>query len=229
MQFQKRISFIEITKLKQDLFWYVWTLFLKLNHFILFVSRNFVTQVSWDTHSKSCKSVLCKLKLKCADLRFSWFYSQSPAHNFHHFSPTRQTELLPRCKDMPSLAEVLHTDGKLLTETILQVGRHQTGASPWMTTFNQFWLLPSLPSQAVGGAAPRSLTEYFSEVLLSLNRHCPALLAQWLKETLQTPAFPSAQVSPEQKHTFSQQLLRSGSVLNHISDAALRRRNLTIC
>uniref|UniRef100_A0A8D3EEV5 Importin-13 n=1 Tax=Scophthalmus maximus TaxID=52904 RepID=A0A8D3EEV5_SCOMX len=91
------------------------------------------------------------------------------------------TELLPRCKDMPSLGEVLQRDGKLLTETILQ---------------------------AVGGGSPRSLTEPFSEVLLSLNSHCPALLAQWLKETLQTPGFPSAQVSTEQKHTFSQQLLR---------------------
>ncbi|XP_034743970.1 importin-13-like isoform X1 [Etheostoma cragini] len=91
------------------------------------------------------------------------------------------TELLPRCKDMPSLGEVLHRDGKLLTETILQ---------------------------AVGGESPRSLTDYFSEVLLSLNRHCPALLSQWLKETLQNPGFPSSQVSTEQKHTFTQQLLR---------------------
>ncbi|XP_060940784.1 importin-13-like [Limanda limanda] len=91
------------------------------------------------------------------------------------------TELLPRCKDMPCLGEVLQRDGKLLTETILQ---------------------------AVGGGSPRSLTEHFSEVLLSLNRHCPALLSQWLKDTLQSPGFPSAQVSTEQKHTFTQQLLR---------------------
>ncbi|KAM9349553.1 importin-13-like [Symphorus nematophorus] len=91
------------------------------------------------------------------------------------------TELLPRCKDMPSLGDVLQRDGKLLTETILH---------------------------AVGGGSPRSLTEHFSEVLLSLNRHCPALLSQWLKDTLQTPGFPSAQVSTEQKHTFTQQLLR---------------------
>nr|XP_046264387.1 importin-13-like [Scatophagus argus]XP_046264388.1 importin-13-like [Scatophagus argus]XP_046264389.1 importin-13-like [Scatophagus argus] len=91
------------------------------------------------------------------------------------------TELLPRYKDMPSLADVLQMDGKLLTETILQ---------------------------AVGGGSPRSLTELFSEVLLSLNRHCPSLLSQWLEETLQAPGFPSAQVSTEQKHTFTQQLLR---------------------
>lgn len=66
----------------------------------------------------------------------------------------------------------------------------------------------SLSSQAVGGGAPRSLTEHFSEVLLGLNGHCPALLSQWLREMLQTPGFPSAHVSAEQKHTFSQQLLR---------------------
>ncbi|XP_034558686.1 importin-13-like isoform X2 [Notolabrus celidotus] len=94
------------------------------------------------------------------------------------------TELLPRCKDVPSLGEVLQRDGKLLTETILY---------------------------AVGGGSPRSLSEHFSEVLLSLNRHCPALLSQWLKETLQSPGFPSNQVSTEQKHTFSQQLLREQS------------------
>lgn len=71
--------------------------------------------------------------------------------------------------------------------------------APWMCLF---------PSQAVGGESPRNLTEHFSEVLLSLNRHCPALLSQWMKETLQTPGFPSTQVSTEQKHTFIQQLLR---------------------
>uniref|UniRef100_A0A8C2Z3R1 Importin-13 n=1 Tax=Cyclopterus lumpus TaxID=8103 RepID=A0A8C2Z3R1_CYCLU len=101
------------------------------------------------------------------------------------------TELLPRCKDMPSLGEVLHSNGKLLTETILQ---------------------------AVGGESPRSLTEHFSEVLLSLNRHCPALLSQWLKETLQIPGFPSAQVSTEQKHTFRQQLLREQTHKRHVKD-----------
>ncbi|XP_054480032.1 importin-13-like [Anoplopoma fimbria] len=101
------------------------------------------------------------------------------------------TELLPRCKDMPSLSEVLQRDGKLLTETILQ---------------------------AVGGESHRSLTEHFAEVLLSLNRHCPALLSQWLKETLQTPGFPSAQVSLEQKNTFRQQLLREQTNKRRVKD-----------
>ncbi|XP_005741978.1 importin-13-like [Pundamilia nyererei] len=91
------------------------------------------------------------------------------------------TEFLSRCKDMPSFGDVLQRDGKLLTETVLQ---------------------------AVGGESPSSLTEHFSEVLLNLSRHCPALLSQWLKETLQTPGFPCAQLTAEQKHTFSQQLLR---------------------
>ncbi|XP_068197386.1 importin-13-like [Antennarius striatus] len=91
------------------------------------------------------------------------------------------TELLPRSKDVPPIAEVLHADGKVLTETLLE---------------------------AIGGASPRSLNEYFSEVLLGLNRHCPALLSQWLKEVLQTPGFPTAEVSKEQKLSFSQNLLR---------------------
>ncbi|KAM4604833.1 importin-13-like [Polymixia lowei] len=101
------------------------------------------------------------------------------------------TEMLPRCKDMSPVGEVLQRDGMLLVETILQ---------------------------AVGGGSPRSLTEHFSEVLFSLNRHCPALLSQWMKETLQTPGFPSAQVSMEQKDTFSQQLLREQSNKRHVKD-----------
>ncbi|XP_043989085.1 importin-13-like [Gambusia affinis] len=91
------------------------------------------------------------------------------------------TEFLSRCKDMPALTDVVQNDGKILTETVLQ---------------------------AVGGGSSRSLAENFSEVLLSLNRHSPGLLSQWLTETLQTPGFPSAHVTTEQKHTFSQQILR---------------------
>ncbi|XP_013880540.1 importin-13 [Austrofundulus limnaeus] len=91
------------------------------------------------------------------------------------------TEFLCHCKDIPSLGDVLQKDGKLLTEAVLQ---------------------------GIGGGSSRSLTEHFSDVLLSLNRHCPVLLSEWLTETLQTPGFPSAHVSSEQKHTFTQQILR---------------------
>uniref|UniRef100_A0AAV2JTC5 Importin-13 n=1 Tax=Knipowitschia caucasica TaxID=637954 RepID=A0AAV2JTC5_KNICA len=90
------------------------------------------------------------------------------------------TELLNRYKDMPQLPELLEIDGKILTETILE---------------------------SVGGVAPRSLTEHFAEVLLSLNRQCPALLSQWLGDSLQVAGFPSSHVSLEQKHRFTQQLL----------------------
>ncbi|XP_051943628.1 importin-13-like isoform X1 [Hippocampus zosterae] len=94
------------------------------------------------------------------------------------------TELLSRCQDVSCLVEVLQRDGKLLTETILQ---------------------------AVGGGSPRSLMDHFAEVLLSLSRHCPVLLSQWLQELLQSPGFPSAQISAEQKHNFTEQLLREQS------------------
>uniref|UniRef100_A0A3Q2YME3 Importin-13 n=1 Tax=Hippocampus comes TaxID=109280 RepID=A0A3Q2YME3_HIPCM len=94
------------------------------------------------------------------------------------------TELLSRCQDVSSLGEVLQRDGKLLTETILQ---------------------------AVGGGSPRSLMDYFAEVLLSLSTHCPVLLSQWLQELLQSPGFPSAQISAEQKHNFTEQLLEQSN------------------
>ncbi|XP_061587466.1 importin-13-like [Cololabis saira] len=104
------------------------------------------------------------------------------------------TEFLSRCKDTPALSDVLQTDGKLLTETVLQ---------------------------AVGGGSPRSLTEHFSDVLLNLNRHCPALLSEWLNETLQSPGFPSARVSTEQKLSFTQQLLREQSNKRRVREAVL--------
>lgn len=62
--------------------------------------------------------------------------------------------------------------------------------------------------QGVGGQAPRSLMEYFAEVLLCLNRHCHSPMTVWLQEVMLIPNFPSARVSMEQKQTFSQQILR---------------------
>lgn len=91
------------------------------------------------------------------------------------------TELVPHCGDVLPIGQVLQRDGQLLVHTILE---------------------------AVGGGSPCCLTEHFSEVLFCLNRHCPPLLTQWLKEGLQNPGFPSTQVSTQQKDTFSQQLLR---------------------
>uniref|UniRef100_A0A8C7JCB6 Importin-13 n=1 Tax=Oncorhynchus kisutch TaxID=8019 RepID=A0A8C7JCB6_ONCKI len=90
-------------------------------------------------------------------------------------------ELVCHCGDIPPIGQVLQRDGKLLVHTILEI---------------------------VGSQSLCCLTEHFSEVLFCLNRHCPVLLAQWLKEGLRVPGFPSAQVSMEQKDTFSQQLLR---------------------
>lgn len=88
------------------------------------LSRDSIAEVSRDTHSEGCQSVLCKSVQKCA--RFNckpWFVF----HGFLLFLPWPwQTELLPRCKDMSPLGEVLQRDGKLLTETILQVSRLYT-------------------------------------------------------------------------------------------------------
>lgn len=62
--------------------------------------------------------------------------------------------------------------------------------------------------QGVGGQASRSLMDHFAEILFALNKHCFSYLSVWIKEAMQQDGFPSARVSPEQKETFSQQILR---------------------
>lgn len=62
--------------------------------------------------------------------------------------------------------------------------------------------------QGVGGQASRSLMDHFAEILFALNKHCFSYLSIWIKEAMQQDGFPSARVSPEQKETFSQQILR---------------------
>lgn len=93
-------------------------------------------------------------------------------------------ELIPHCEDIPAVGEVLQEDGKLLLQSLLE---------------------------GIGGQAPRSLMEYFAEVVMCLNRHCHSLLSMWLQEAVQIPSFPSARVSIEQKQAFSQQVLREQS------------------
>uniref|UniRef100_A0A8C3T0D0 Importin-13 n=1 Tax=Chelydra serpentina TaxID=8475 RepID=A0A8C3T0D0_CHESE len=63
-------------------------------------------------------------------------------------------------------------------------------------------------SQGVGGQASRSLMDHFAEILFALSKHCFSYLSVWMKEAMPQEGFPSARVSPEQKDTFSQQILR---------------------
>ncbi|XP_030630632.1 importin-13 [Chanos chanos] len=91
------------------------------------------------------------------------------------------TELISHCEDIPAVSEVLQEDGQLLLQTLLE---------------------------AIGGQAPRSLTEHFAELLFSLSRHCRSLLTVGLREALLPPGFPSIHVSMEQKDQFCQQVLR---------------------
>ncbi|XP_037537203.1 importin-13 [Nematolebias whitei] len=102
------------------------------------------------------------------------------------------TEFLCHCNDTAILGDVLQRNGKLLTEAVLQ---------------------------AIGGGSSRSLTEHFSDVLLSLNKQCPALLSEWMKETLQNPGFPSAHVTSEQKHTFTQKILRQQTNKHQVKES----------
>ncbi|VTJ60903.1 importin-13 isoform X2 [Marmota monax] len=91
------------------------------------------------------------------------------------------TELLPRCGEVESVGKVVQEDGRMLLVAVLE---------------------------AIGGQASRSLMDCFADILFALNKHCFSLLSLWIKEALQPPGFPSARLSPEQKDTFSQQILR---------------------
>ncbi|KAJ8012271.1 hypothetical protein DPEC_G00066940 [Dallia pectoralis] len=98
-------------------------------------------------------------------------------------------ELVCHCADIPPIGQVLQREGTLLIQNILE---------------------------AIGGQSPHCLTEHFSQVLFCLNRHCHTPLAQWLKEQLHVPGFPSAQVSTEQKDAFNRQLLSEQTNKCHV-------------
>nr|XP_010298595.1 PREDICTED: importin-13-like [Balearica regulorum gibbericeps] len=91
------------------------------------------------------------------------------------------TELLPRCGEIAPVGQVVHENGKVLLQAVLE---------------------------GVGGQASRSLMDHFAEILFALNKHCFSYLSVWIKEAMQQDGFPSARVNPEQKETFSQQILR---------------------
>ncbi|KFZ54759.1 Importin-13, partial [Antrostomus carolinensis] len=91
------------------------------------------------------------------------------------------TELLPRCGEIAPVGQVVHENGKVLLQAVLE---------------------------GIGGQASRSLMDHFAEILFALNKHCFSHLSVWIKEAMQQDGFPSARVSPEQKETFSQQILR---------------------
>uniref|UniRef100_Q8K0C1-2 Isoform 2 of Importin-13 n=1 Tax=Mus musculus TaxID=10090 RepID=Q8K0C1-2 len=99
------------------------------------------------------------------------------------------TELLPRCGEIESVGKVVQEDGRMLLIAVLEVS--------WSK-----WLGVGRPSLL------RRLALCCGDILFALNKHCFSLLSMWIKEALQPPGFPSARLSPEQKDTFSQQILR---------------------
>uniref|UniRef100_H3BAL3 Importin-13 n=1 Tax=Latimeria chalumnae TaxID=7897 RepID=H3BAL3_LATCH len=91
------------------------------------------------------------------------------------------TELLPRCAEIPSVGQVVHENGKLLLQAVME---------------------------GIGGQTSRSLMDHLADILFSLNKHCFSYLSVWIKEVMQQQGFPSSRVTAEQKETFSQQILR---------------------
>uniref|UniRef100_A0A8C5RRS5 Importin 13 n=1 Tax=Laticauda laticaudata TaxID=8630 RepID=A0A8C5RRS5_LATLA len=100
---------------------------------------------------------------------------------FNLFSHLLQTELLPRCGEIAPVGQVVHENGKMLLQAVIE---------------------------GIGGQASRNLMDHFAEILFALNKHCFSYLSVWIKEVMQQDGFPSTRVSPEQKDIFSQQILR---------------------
>ncbi|XP_039517244.1 importin-13 isoform X1 [Pimephales promelas] len=114
------------------------------------------------------------------------------------------TELISHCEDVPAVRELLHDDGKLLLQTLLE---------------------------AIGGQCPSSLAEHYAEVLFSVSRNCPSVLSLWLREALLPPGFPSSHLTAENKEHFCQQILREQASKRRMKDIvkefALLSRGLT--
>ncbi|MEE6495164.1 hypothetical protein FKM82_001968 [Ascaphus truei] len=91
------------------------------------------------------------------------------------------TEFLPRCGELAPVGQVIHEDGKMLLQAVLE---------------------------GVGGQASRTLMDHFAEILFSLNKNCFSYLVLWLKEAMQQDGFPSARLTQDQKDNFSQHILR---------------------
>ncbi|XP_051788454.1 importin-13 isoform X1 [Erpetoichthys calabaricus] len=91
------------------------------------------------------------------------------------------TELLPHCGDVQLIGQVVHDDGRLLLQALLE---------------------------GIGGQSSRNMMDQFAEILFALNKHCFSYLSLWLKDLLQQPTFPSSRLTQEQKDTFCQQILR---------------------
>ncbi|NWI91676.1 IPO13 protein, partial [Pitta sordida] len=62
------------------------------------------------------------------------------------------TELLPRCGEIAPVGQVVHENGKVLLQAVLE---------------------------GIGGQASRSLMDHFAEILFALNKHCFSLLSVW--------------------------------------------------
>ncbi|NWI19282.1 IPO13 protein, partial [Crypturellus soui] len=62
------------------------------------------------------------------------------------------TELLPRCAEIAPVGQVVHENGKVLLQAVLE---------------------------GIGGQASRSLMDHFAEILFALNKHCFSHLSVW--------------------------------------------------
>ncbi|CAH1244188.1 IPO13 [Branchiostoma lanceolatum] len=91
------------------------------------------------------------------------------------------TELIGQSASNPLVLQVVTQHGRMLLEVILK---------------------------AIGGDAPRSVTDNMADVLMALNKHCFQQTCTWMGEVMKVEGFPSQLVNAQQKEQFARNVLK---------------------
>ncbi|XP_019623580.1 PREDICTED: importin-13-like [Branchiostoma belcheri] len=90
-------------------------------------------------------------------------------------------ELIGQSVSNPLVLQVVTQHGRMLLEVILK---------------------------AIGGDAPRSVTDNMADILMALNKHCFQLTCTWMGEVMKVEGFPSGLVTAQQKEQFARNVLK---------------------
>ncbi|XP_078656561.1 importin-13-like isoform X2 [Branchiostoma floridae x Branchiostoma belcheri] len=90
-------------------------------------------------------------------------------------------ELIGQSASNPLVLQVVTQHGRMLLEVILK---------------------------AIGGDAPRSVTDNMADILMALNKHCFQLTCTWMGEVMKVEGFPSGLVTAQQKEQFARNVLK---------------------
>ncbi|XP_066298980.1 importin-13-like [Branchiostoma lanceolatum] len=110
------------------------------------------------------------------------------------------TELIGQSASNPLVLQVVTQHGRMLLEVILK---------------------------AIGGDAPRSVTDNMADVLMALNKHCFQQTCTWMGEVMKVEGFPSQLVNAQQKEQFARNVLKERVNKRKMKEVVKNLRSLT--